>query len=112
MRIKPHNRIMTGRLYVRMNVPGISGFQKWNERVYSVVSAEKARVNRLHIIGEAIPDCIDTFQTRGETVSGYDITKHLKQFPYDDMQVTGKAAMQIHEWAIKENKTKKTSTLA
>lgn len=47
--------IRTGRYYVTATVPGISGFQRWNEREYRVVGHKRAAGrDRLDVLGELV----------------------------------------------------------
>jgi len=48
-------RIYKQRFYVRETIPGISGFQRWGDREYSVVTGHKAANCRLEIVGELLP---------------------------------------------------------
>jgi len=45
-------RIYKKKYYILESIPGISGFQKWNEREYRVATGFKAQHDKLHIVKE------------------------------------------------------------
>ena len=55
-------RIVAGKYYVLARHPGISGFQNWDRLEYSVVTALKARNDRLAVIGELLPVADDRYR--------------------------------------------------
>jgi hypothetical protein len=62
MRTERRPAIRKGRFYVLATVPGISGFQRWDEREYRIVTADKARNHRLDVVGELLPIQEDWFR--------------------------------------------------
>jgi hypothetical protein len=49
-------RIKPGHYYVLGRTPGISGFQQWGQLVECVVTAQKARLERLKVLREYVPN--------------------------------------------------------
>jgi len=45
-------RIFKNKYYILQSIPGISGFQRWNEREYRIATGYKARNDKLHIVKE------------------------------------------------------------
>ena len=45
-------RIYKNKYYILKSIPGISGFQRWNEREYRVCTGHKARHYRLDVVKE------------------------------------------------------------
>lgn len=48
--------------YVLAIVPGISGFQRWNEREFQVVTGHKAANCRSYVVGEWLPTSEDRYR--------------------------------------------------
>jgi hypothetical protein len=48
-------RIYANRFYVTATTPGISGFQRWDEKEYRIVTGLRAKSRRLDVVGELIP---------------------------------------------------------
>lgn len=48
-------RIYRDRFYLIESIPGISGFQRWDEREFRLVTGHKARLNRLSVVCEYVP---------------------------------------------------------
>ena len=55
-------RIRAGHYYVLARTPGLSGFQRWGELEYDVVTAAKARNRRLEVVGELSPVATDLYR--------------------------------------------------
>lgn len=45
-------RIFKNKYYILKSIPGISGFQRWNEREYRVATGYKASHDRLNVVKE------------------------------------------------------------
>ena len=45
-------RVYKNKYYIIENIPGISGFQRWNEREYRVVNGRLASLRRLEVVKE------------------------------------------------------------
>ncbi len=45
-------RVYKNKYYILESIPGISGFQRWNEREYRVCTGHKAQHDKLHIVKE------------------------------------------------------------
>lgn len=45
-------RIYKGKYYIEESIPGISGFQRWNERQYRVMNGKRAANRKINIITE------------------------------------------------------------
>lgn len=45
-------RIYKNKFYILQSTPGISGFQRWDEREYRLCTGHKAAFNRLSVIKE------------------------------------------------------------
>jgi len=45
-------RIFKKKYYIMQSIPGISGFQRWNEREYRVCTGRKAQLHKLDIVKE------------------------------------------------------------
>jgi len=56
------DRIFKNRFYLIEAAPGISGFQRWNETEYRLVTGAKARTERSSVVGEYSPKPGDRFR--------------------------------------------------
>ena len=63
-------RIYKNRLYIRENVPGISGFQRWNEREYRITTGHNT-LHRSEIIAEFKPNGKGRYALEDGHVEGY-----------------------------------------
>lgn len=64
-------RIYRDRFYVTEEVPGISGFQRWNEREYAVITGHKARNHRTIVVGELLPIAEDWYRIEDGHIPDY-----------------------------------------
>lgn len=81
-------RIRSDRFYAVETVPGISGFQRWNERERRIVSGRKARTMRSSVVFEVDMllgkyrlenGCLPEHQA---IVDGHGVTDYLRANPY------------------------------
>ena len=57
-------RIFKDRVYLAWTHPGLSGFRRWNEREYALMSGVKAKQSGYRIDGEYVPVATDRFRDR------------------------------------------------
>jgi len=92
-------RIYKNRFYVMMTIPGISGFQQWNEREFHIVTGYKAANNKHLIVAEWTPTEDESFRIEDGHLpecqpvgSRVDVANFLRNNPFQLCLAIGKAA--------------------
>lgn len=96
-------RIYKNRQYILAVIPGISGFQRWDEREYYVVSGLKAKNNRVDIIAEWTPCADEQYELCDGHLPGYrpvggilEVLAFLEREPYQMCLAVGATADRYH----------------
>jgi hypothetical protein len=92
-------RIYKAEYYVMASVPGISGFQRWDEREFRIVTGMKAANNRVDIVGLWLPQSDERYRiengrtTENQLVADAEnVILFLRDNPYQCAIAIGKAA--------------------
>ena len=90
-------RIYKDRFYVQMGVPGISGFQRWNEREFRIVSGVNRR-GKLGFVAEWTPTSDEEYRLENGRVPEFQpvvdkegVVQFLRENPFQSAVPVGRA---------------------
>ena len=72
-------RVYKNKYYILESTPGISGFQRWNEREYRVCTGYKAQHDKLHIVKEFRENGMGRFRLEDGHLPDYQPTAKEKE---------------------------------
>jgi hypothetical protein len=105
------NRIQNNKLYVTWCTPGISGFQRWGEKEWHLMSGAKARNARgmFTVVSEYAPKSNEKFKTShwedAQIINGKEVADMLAENPWADaMFVSNPIGIKLEDVELDEAK--------